>query len=67
MGNNKLSGFHRDPLRFKRLRVQDNVSLNDNTNVRKCLNENIYTPGADDLAMKGGLSYGYVLEEWIRA
>ena len=34
----------------------NNVSLNDNENVRKCLNKNIYTPGVSDLEMKGGVS-----------
>jgi hypothetical protein len=66
MGNNKLSGFHRDPLRFKRLRVQDDVSLNDNTNVRNCLNKNIYTPGVGVLDLKGGVSVwiGRCMDEW---
>jgi hypothetical protein len=48
-------------------RFTNNVSLNDNTNVRNCLNENIYTPGVFDLELQGGYSCGYVLGEWIRA
>ena len=31
------------------------VSLNDNTNVRKCLNENIYTPGVFAFGNEGGV------------
>jgi len=34
------------------------VSLNDNTNVRNCLNENIYTPGVFDLEKEGGVFLG---------
>ena len=32
--------------------------VSTNTNVRKCLNENIYTPGVFDLEMKGGCFWG---------
>ena len=39
-------------------RFTNGCSLNDNANVRKCLNENIYTPGVFDLELKGGLSCG---------
>jgi hypothetical protein len=33
----------------------NNVSLNDNENVRKCLNENIYRVGVEDLELVGGV------------
>ena len=61
----KSLGFHQGPHRFKRLRVQDDVSLNDNTNVRNCLNENIYTPGVLRLEMEGGGVSGKVWDVWI--
>lgn len=32
----------------------NNHSLNENTNVRKCLNKNIYTPGVGFLEKEGG-------------